>query len=290
MIEKNENSAAVAKEQPEEQPSAKEVRSQQSPKKNDGIPAASFDSKATVAGKAGKATVAGVTGKTAVASVAGKAGVAGKTAVASVAGKAGVAGKTAVASVAGKAGVAGKAAVASVAGKQAPAETKEVKKPIIKSSKPKPAKTAKQVKTVKSTKAKFPPVIGIMTVGRRKTAVAQVTLKKGKQKVIQVNRMDLDQYFPHLEHQLAVKKPLALTLETLKRENDFVILLDIRGGGKSAQAQSASLAIARALDKEYPDIRPVLRKASLLTRDSRMVERKKYGRHKARRSTQFSKR
>ncbi len=130
----------------------------------------------------------------------------------------------------------------------------------------------------------------MLQLSQWKTAVAQATVKKGKKEKIQVNKVELHQYFPNLEHQLIIKKPLVLTLETLKKKDAWDIVLDIRGGGKSAQAQSASLAIARALDKEYPDIRPVLRKAELLSRDSRMVERKKYGRHKARRGTQFSKR
>ncbi len=148
--------------------------------------------------------------------------------------------------------------------------------------------TAKTTPTKKGTK--IPPPSGIMTVGRRKTAVAQVTLVKSKNPTMTINKLELQQYFPIVEHQLNVQKPLQVTSETLDQKNQYKIVIDIRGGGKTAQSEAARLAIARALDLDLPKARPILKKADLLRRDSRMVERKKYGHHKARKGTQFSKR
>ncbi len=122
-------------------------------------------------------------------------------------------------------------------------------------------------------------------VGRRKTSVARVILKEGIGKII-VNKIPLEKYFPALRLQKHAIEALELTQLT----NKFDIFIKVKGGGISGQAGAIRLGISRAIESKFPDLRPLLKKHGLLTRDSRMVERKKYGKHKARRSTQFSKR
>ncbi|MCS7028001.1 MAG: 30S ribosomal protein S9 [Bacteroidia bacterium] len=122
-------------------------------------------------------------------------------------------------------------------------------------------------------------------VGRRKTAVARVWAKPGSG-IITVNGRKLEDYFPLTNLQTVVKQPLALT-NTL---SNFDIQVNVRGGGISGQAEATRLGIARVLCEIDPEHRPVLKQAGLLTRDPRMVERKKPGRKKARKRFQFSKR
>ena len=121
--------------------------------------------------------------------------------------------------------------------------------------------------------------------GRRKTSVARVYLRPGKGEIV-VNRTPIEAYFNRDSVKQVLKQPLSLT-GTLE---DFDILVNVQGGGKTGQAGAVRLGIARALCESNPDHRPVLKKAGLLTRDARKVERKKYGQPGARKKFQFSKR
>lgn len=128
----------------------------------------------------------------------------------------------------------------------------------------------------------------INAVGRRKTATARVTLKSaGKDgAAILVNGKPLEQYFPIKTERDVVMAPLALT----ERVEQYSVTINVRGGGLAGQAGAIRLGIARALQTQEPELRSPLKSAGYLTRDPRSVERKKAGRHKARKSTQFSKR
>ena len=121
--------------------------------------------------------------------------------------------------------------------------------------------------------------------GRRKTSVARVRLIPGKG-LIKVNGREFDNYFPMQTLQRMVMQPLDLT-ETAGK---FDVHINVFGGGVSGQAGAVRHGISRALLKADEELRPALKKAGFLTRDPRMVERKKYGLHKARRAPQFSKR
>ena len=125
----------------------------------------------------------------------------------------------------------------------------------------------------------------ILGIGRRKTSVARVRLRSG-QGTITINGRPLDEYFHNLQHRNAVVAPLALAG---KREQ-VDVLIRVGGGGSTGQADACKLGIARALKKLSDDLLVPLRESGLLTRDSRMKERKKYGLRGARRGTQFSKR
>ena len=125
----------------------------------------------------------------------------------------------------------------------------------------------------------------VQTVGRRKEAVVRVRMVPGTGKFV-LNGRTLENYFPNKVHQQLVKSPLVL----VEREEQFDIQANLKGGGPSGQAGALRLAIARALNAANPDDRPALKKAGFLTRDSRAVERKKAGLHKARRAPQYSKR
>ncbi|MCX2745157.1 30S ribosomal protein S9 [Mangrovivirga sp. M17] len=125
----------------------------------------------------------------------------------------------------------------------------------------------------------------INTIGRRKTSVARIYVTPGKGEIT-VNDRALDEYFPSDILQTIVKQPFALVDEN--DNYDVKAILD--GGGIAGQAEALRLAIARALNEINPEHRPALKKEGFLTRDPRMVERKKYGRRKARRRFQFSKR
>ena len=125
----------------------------------------------------------------------------------------------------------------------------------------------------------------IKTIGRRKTAIARAYLSSGKGE-IKVNNRDFKDYFPSEVLQIIVKQPLITT----EQNNNFSININVFGGGLSGQAEAIRLSIARALVELNPESRPTLKAEGFLTRDSRMVERKKYGRRKARRAFQFSKR
>ena len=125
----------------------------------------------------------------------------------------------------------------------------------------------------------------IKTIGRRKTAIARAYLSSGKGE-IKVNNRDFKDYFPSEVLQIIVKQPLTTT----EQNNNFNININVFGGGLSSQAEAIRLSIARALVELDPQSRHTLKAEGFLTRDSRMVERKKYGRRKARRAFQFSKR
>ncbi|HEY5692359.1 MAG TPA: 30S ribosomal protein S9 [Cyclobacteriaceae bacterium] len=121
--------------------------------------------------------------------------------------------------------------------------------------------------------------------GRRKTAIARVYVQPGKGTII-VNERELTDYFKSEIHQILVKQPLAL----LKLDNQYDINANVEGGGIKGQAEAIRLGITRALVEVDAEHKPTLKKEGLTTRDSRMVERKKYGKRKARKRFQFSKR
>jgi small subunit ribosomal protein S9 len=121
--------------------------------------------------------------------------------------------------------------------------------------------------------------------GKRKTAVARVRLLPGVG-TITVNKRGFEDYFPRETARMRILEPLQIT-ETLAQ---FDVLAEVKGGGSSAQADAVRHGISRALVAVAETMRPTLRKAGMLTRDPRAVERKKYGRHKARKRPQYSKR
>ena len=123
------------------------------------------------------------------------------------------------------------------------------------------------------------------TIGRRKTSVARVYVKPGKGNIL-VNDRELKAYFPSEILQITVKQAFVLT----KTDGNYDVTVSVEGGGIKGQAEAIRLGIARALVDINAENKPTLRKEGLLTRDSRMVERKKPGRRKARRKFQFSKR
>jgi len=123
-------------------------------------------------------------------------------------------------------------------------------------------------------------------VGRRKEAVARVYLGKGTGNIT-VNTKEYKAYFPVMYLQNQVELPLKNIEGGL---TSFDIVVNVQGGGPKGQAEAIKMGISRALCEVNPEYRPALKKLSLLTRDSRSVERKKFGKRKARRSFQFSKR
>jgi small subunit ribosomal protein S9 len=125
----------------------------------------------------------------------------------------------------------------------------------------------------------------VNTIGRRKAAIARVYLSEGKGQII-VNNRDFKEYFPDKQLHYVVEQPLNL-LEV--REN-YDIKVNLDGGGMTGQAEALRLAISRALIKVNPEYKPALRAEGFVTRDPRVVERKKPGQPKARKRFQFSKR
>ena len=125
----------------------------------------------------------------------------------------------------------------------------------------------------------------INTIGRRKTSVARIYMQPGKGN-IRINNKEMKDYFPVDIMQIIVKQPLTV----VDVDGKYDIKINVDGGGVKGQAEAVRLAIARALCEVDPEFRPPLKKEGFLTRDSRMVERKKYGRRKARKKFQFSKR
>ena len=121
--------------------------------------------------------------------------------------------------------------------------------------------------------------------GRRKDATARVWVKRGSGKIT-VNGKSLETYFARPVLRMIINQPFAV----LQSENKFDVTITVVGGGLSGQAGAVRHGISRALDAYDPSFRPTLRKSGFMTRDSRVVERKKYGRAKARRRFQFSKR
>ena len=121
--------------------------------------------------------------------------------------------------------------------------------------------------------------------GRRKSSTARVYLRPGKGNFV-VNRTDINTYFNRDSLKLMMNQPL----ELVNLVDNFDILVNVKGGGKSGQAGAIRLGIARALLQYDPNLRPNLKKQGMLTRDARKVERKKYGQPGARKRFQFSKR
>jgi len=141
------------------------------------------------------------------------------------------------------------------------------------------------VKTERPKKTSKKPETRIMFTGRRKESVSRTKLVKGTGEVT-INGKKLTEYFKRSVDQYKVKQPLVL----LGLEKDFDIHANVYGGGTTGQSEAIRLSISRSLQKINPEYHKKLKEYSLLTRDSRMVERKKYGLHKARRASQFSKR
>ncbi|WP_291859351.1 30S ribosomal protein S9 [Marinilabilia sp.] len=125
----------------------------------------------------------------------------------------------------------------------------------------------------------------INAIGRRKEAIARIYVSEGKGQIT-INKRDLSQYFPTPTLQYIVKQPL----NTINVVGDYDIKVTLCGGGIKGQAEATRLAIARALVKINEENKPALRAEGFLTRDSRVVERKKPGQPKARKQFQFSKR
>jgi small subunit ribosomal protein S9 len=121
--------------------------------------------------------------------------------------------------------------------------------------------------------------------GRRKESAARVWVKPGTG-VVMINGRPIDQYFARPVLQMMLHQPFQVT----ERLGQFDVMATVKGGGLSGQAGAVRHGISRALTLYEPELRPLLKKGGFLTRDSRRVERKKYGRRKARRSFQFSKR
>jgi small subunit ribosomal protein S9 len=125
----------------------------------------------------------------------------------------------------------------------------------------------------------------IWTTGKRKTAVARIRLMPGGG-TITVNHRAFEVYFPRDTSRMRILEPMEIT----ETRTQYDVIADVSGGGVSAQADAIRHGISRALVAVADDLRPALRKAGMLTRDPREVERKKYGRHKARKRPQYSKR
>ncbi len=126
---------------------------------------------------------------------------------------------------------------------------------------------------------------GYFATGRRKSSVARVRFESGKGKII-VNNRDIEQYFGRNTSKMVLRQPLVLTDNVGK----YDIFVNVEGGGCTGQAGAIRLGIARVLEKIDSEMRLVLKSAGMLTRDSREVERKKYGQPGARKRFQFSKR
>lgn len=122
--------------------------------------------------------------------------------------------------------------------------------------------------------------------GKRKTAVACVKLYENGNGVFTINKKSLDVYFPLALHQQIIKSPLKMTDSEMK----FDVTVKVEGGGVNSQAEAIRHGVSKALTGFSRDFRPILKRASYLTRDARMKERKKYGLKRARRAPQFSKR
>jgi small subunit ribosomal protein S9 len=122
-------------------------------------------------------------------------------------------------------------------------------------------------------------------IGRRKKSVARVILRNGNGKIT-VNGKEFEEAFPQLLSREDILNPFKVT----ETSGNYDVIVNVQGGGTTGQAQAIRLGISRALCEINPDFRPSLKKEGFLTRDPRMVERKKYGRPKARKRFQFSKR
>ena len=125
----------------------------------------------------------------------------------------------------------------------------------------------------------------VQTVGRRKASIVRVQLRDGTG-LMKLNDRALEDYFPNMAQRIRVLEPM----RTTGVEGRYDVAARLEGGGLTGQSDALRLGIARALISVEPELRPALKKAGMLTRDSRIVERKKYGLKKARRAEQFTKR
>lgn len=121
--------------------------------------------------------------------------------------------------------------------------------------------------------------------GKRKRAIARVYMKPGSGNIV-VNKRSFEEYFPRPSLKMVIRQPLELT----GKNNQFDFYINVSGGGVSGQAGAVKHGISKALLAADADLRPILKKAGFLTRDARVVERKKYGQPGARKRFQFSKR
>ncbi|TJX14070.1 30S ribosomal protein S9 [Tissierella creatinini] len=128
-------------------------------------------------------------------------------------------------------------------------------------------------------------IVQFIGTGRRKTSIARVRLVPGNGKVT-INNRDIDEFFNYETLKVIAKEPLVIT----ETQDKYDVIVKVEGGGFTGQAGAIRHGIARALIESDGELRPILKKAGHLTRDSRMKERKKYGLKKARKSPQFSKR
>ena len=145
--------------------------------------------------------------------------------------------------------------------------------------------TQSNVKENKVSKIKLDFKNSKYATGRRKKSIAKVWLKKGSGN-IHVNGLKMNEYFKRPIHQIIVTRPLEIT----QAASNYDVKCSVKGGGLSGQAGAIILGISKALVADNADLKKTLKKDKLTTRDSRVVERKKYGHRKARRSFQFSKR
>ena len=129
--------------------------------------------------------------------------------------------------------------------------------------------------------------MSIVKVGRRKRAIARVFLQEGGSGKFEVNKKDVNVFFPLETLQIRVRDPFTVSGANL---SSFDVKVNVTGGGITGQADAIRMGLARALTEHNEELKGSLKKAGLLTRDARKVERKKYGKKKARKSTQFSKR
>ena len=147
-------------------------------------------------------------------------------------------------------------------------------------------KSATATTEVKSTRKSVKDKQGrSYATGKRKDAVARVWIMPGKGNIT-VNSKSIDEYFARPVLKMVINQPFAIT----NRENEFDVICTVKGGGLSGQAGAIKHGISKALNEYEPELRSILKQAGFLTRDDRVVERKKYGKAKARRSYQFSKR
>ncbi len=127
--------------------------------------------------------------------------------------------------------------------------------------------------------------VEFVRTGKRKSAIARVRMSPGEGRIT-VNKRSLEDYFGRPTSRMIVEQPLVLT----ETKGQYDVKVNVCGGGLSAQASAIRHGVTRALMDANPDFRPALKKVGYVTRDPRRVERKKYGRHKARKRPQYSKR
>ena len=142
-----------------------------------------------------------------------------------------------------------------------------------------------QISTKKTPKLKLDFKDSKYATGRRKTSIAKIWLKKGSGKIY-VNGKNYEDYFKRANHKMQLLRPF----EIINQPTSYDVRCSVKGGGHTGQAGAMVLGISKALLQFDPELKSTLKKEKLTTRDSRTVERKKYGHRKARRSFQFSKR